>query len=64
MAYPLLSISSRSTYLRKLTIFKLLSFYSSTVYNLIEAINGEVEPGEEGLIVWAVLDLLRSSKIK
>ena len=35
-----------------------------TLYDLIEVIHNETEPGEEGLIVWAVLDLLRSGKVK
>lgn len=37
---------------------------TSSLYGLIEAISNEAEPGEEELIVWAVLDLLKSGKIK
>jgi hypothetical protein len=37
---------------------------TSSLYELIEAISDEAESGEEGLIVWAVLDLLKSGRIK
>jgi hypothetical protein len=37
---------------------------TSTLYDLIEAVSDEAEPGEEGLIVEAVQDLMRSGKIK
>jgi hypothetical protein len=37
---------------------------TSTLYDLIEVISDETEPGEEGLMVRAVLDLLKSGRIK
>ena len=37
---------------------------TSSLYDLIEAIIDEAEPSEEGLIVEAVLNLMRSGQIK
>ena len=37
---------------------------TSTLYDLIAAISDEAEPGEEGLILEAVLGLMKSGKIK
>jgi hypothetical protein len=35
----------------------------TTLYDLIEAINAEVEPEEESLVVATVMDLLESGRI-
>ena len=37
---------------------------SSTLYDLIDAIEGEIEQGEEELIAPVVLDLIESRKVK
>jgi len=37
---------------------------SLTLYDLIETINNEVEPGEEEFVTAVVLDLIESGKVK
>jgi len=44
--------------------FQAATNITSTLYDLIEAISEEVPSGEEGLIVEAVLNLMRSDQIK
>jgi hypothetical protein len=41
-----------------------LSAFTSSLYDLIEAISDEVEPGEDQLVCATVLSLMKSGKIK